>query len=105
MTVAAATATRTSNTNACILASTAVRLSLVRTRSLRPATAGGRRRDNRANRRCRITANGAAPYRHRSCAVGHRREATTATRTWHQFGWAPTHPGLLEDIATGYYDG
>lgn len=31
--------------------------------------------------------------------------ATTAPRTRQLYGWAPTHPGLLEDIAAGHYDG
>ena len=31
--------------------------------------------------------------------------ATTAARTRKLLGWAPTHPGLLEDIAAGHYDG
>jgi nucleoside-diphosphate-sugar epimerase len=31
--------------------------------------------------------------------------ATTAARTRQLLGWAPTHPGLLEDIAAGHYDG
>jgi len=30
--------------------------------------------------------------------------ATTAARTRELFDWAPTHPGLLEDIAAGHYD-
>jgi nucleoside-diphosphate-sugar epimerase len=31
--------------------------------------------------------------------------ATTATLTRALLGWAPTHPGLLDDIAAGHYDG
>ncbi len=31
--------------------------------------------------------------------------ATTATHTRQLLGWAPTHPGLLDDIAAGHYDG
>jgi nucleoside-diphosphate-sugar epimerase len=31
--------------------------------------------------------------------------ATTADRTRQLLGWAPTHPGLLEDIVAGHYDG
>jgi nucleoside-diphosphate-sugar epimerase len=31
--------------------------------------------------------------------------ATTATRTRELLGWVPTHPGLLDDIAAGHYDG
>lgn len=31
--------------------------------------------------------------------------ATTANLTRELLGWAPTHPGLLEDIAAGHYDG
>jgi hypothetical protein len=30
---------------------------------------------------------------------------TTTARARELFGWAPTHPGLLEDIAAGHYDG
>ena len=31
--------------------------------------------------------------------------ASTATRTRELLGWVPTHPGLLDDIAAGHYDG
>jgi len=31
--------------------------------------------------------------------------ATTATRTRELLSWEPTHPGLLDDIAAGHYDG
>lgn len=30
---------------------------------------------------------------------------TTATKTRALLGWEPTHPGLLDDIAAGHYDG
>ncbi|MBI4899604.1 MAG: 3-beta hydroxysteroid dehydrogenase, partial [Actinobacteria bacterium] len=31
--------------------------------------------------------------------------ATTAAKTRELLGWEPTHPGLLDDIAAGHYDG
>ena len=31
--------------------------------------------------------------------------STTATKTRQLLGWEPTHPGLLDDIAAGHYDG
>ena len=34
-----------------------------------------------------------------------RDHATTATGTRQLLGWAPTHPGLIDDIAAGHYDG
>ena len=34
-----------------------------------------------------------------------RDHTTTAARTRELLGWGPTHPGLLEDIAAGHYDG